>query len=77
MPHFQNIQLFEMKFASEHATGAWLITTARQTTEPVTDRNKIYYNPDACVYQIFCGRFLKLPEITDTILSITHSEAPR
>jgi len=66
-----------MKFESEHATGPWPITTERQKNEPVTDRNKIYYNPDACVYQVFYGRALKQTKITDPVLSLTHYEAPR
>jgi hypothetical protein len=49
----------------------------RQKNEPVTDRNNIYYNPDGCVNQVFCGMLLKLPEITDPILSLTHYENPR
>jgi hypothetical protein len=67
--------LFKMKSESEHSTGAWPIKTERQKNESVTDRNKIYYNPDACVYQVFFGRVLKLPQITDPVLSLTHSEA--
>jgi len=63
-----------MKFESEHATVAWPITTERQKNEPVIDRNKIYYNHDGCVYQVFCGRVLNLPETTDPALSLTHSE---
>lgn len=63
IPHFQNIYLFKMKFEPEHATGAWPITTERQKNEPVTDRNKIYYSPDACLYQVFCGRVVKLTKL--------------
>jgi hypothetical protein len=66
-----------MKSESEHATRAWPITTERQKNELVTDRNKVYYNPDAYVYQVFCSRVLKMSEITDPKISLTHSEAPR